>query len=54
VSSGKDQRGFDGTGAVRLGRYVCGLMRVGLWLVSVGVCRLEAIGAETPCRSPMC
>lgn len=45
---------LDGTDVVRLGQYACGLMRVRLWLVTVGVCCLEAIGAETPCRSPMC
>jgi hypothetical protein len=45
---------LDGTGAVGLGRYACGLMRVEPSLVSVGVCCLEALGAETPCRWPMC
>ena len=55
VSSGNDHVGLlDGTDVVGLGRYVCGLIRVRLWLVSVVACRLEAIGAETPCRSLMC
>jgi hypothetical protein len=54
VSTGRTTRVFDGIGAVRLGRFACGLMRVGRSLVTVGVCCLEAFGAETPRRSPMC
>jgi hypothetical protein len=52
---GEGLRGvLDGTGAVRLGWYACGLMRVRLSLVSVGVCCLGALGAEMPCRSSTC
>jgi hypothetical protein len=54
VSTGRTTRVLHGTRAVRLGRYACGLMRVRLSLVTVGVCCLEALGAETPRRSPMC
>jgi hypothetical protein len=52
---GEGPRGvLDGTGAVRLERYACGLMRVRLAMVTVGVCCLGPLGAESPCRSPMC
>jgi hypothetical protein len=51
---GRTRRVFDGTGAVGLGGYACGLMRVRRSLVSVGVCCLGALGAETPCRSSTC
>jgi hypothetical protein len=51
---GEGPRGLDGPGAVGLERYACGLMRVRLAMVTVGVCCLGALGAETPCRSPMC